>query len=90
MRAFDYLNSLAAAGQLIPLYKAGVVTVRCYAQRELVLYYTRLTELATLADDPRECAERTARDCKVDLSTVYRAIRAMSVEVEAEPLGMVA
>jgi hypothetical protein len=77
MQLIDLLNKLEAAGQLSPLYQAGVLNIKCFNYKEIVLHYRALLAMPGYVDQPTRAAEATAMALGVDVSTVYRARREM-------------
>jgi hypothetical protein len=75
------LNQLEAAGTLGPLYKAGVVTLAAYAQREVYNTYQAFLASPHYSDRKSDAVAATAAACRVGLRTVYRALKHMEREV---------
>jgi hypothetical protein len=81
MKLADLLNSMEQQGVLAPLYKAGVVTLVAYAQREVYNTYQAFLASPHYTDRKSDAAAATAATCRVGLRTVYRALKNMSREV---------
>ena len=77
MQLIDLLNQLDKAGTLAQLYRAGVVNLKAYSHREILLHYRALLLMPTYADQPTAAALSTAQTLGIDVSTVYRARREM-------------
>ena len=58
------------------LYQASAITLTIYFHQELYNYYQVLLSSPRYLDRPSKAAKATAEGCKVDVSTVYRALRA--------------
>jgi hypothetical protein len=81
MQLFELLNKLEREGILSKLYQAGAATITVYSQREVYSYYLALLSTPTYADRKSKAIQATSEACKVQPSTVYRAIRCMRQEV---------
>lgn len=81
MQLIDLLNQLDNAGTLAQLYQAGVVNLKAYSHREILLTYRALLANPTYADQPGQAARATAAGLGIGLRTVHRAIREMQQAV---------
>jgi hypothetical protein len=81
MQLIDLLNQLDKAGTLAQLYQAGVVNLKAYSHREILLHYRALLASPTYADQPSQAARATATGLGCGLRTVHRAIREMQQAV---------
>lgn len=77
MQLIDLLNKLDQAGTLSQLYQAGVVNLKAYSHREILLHFRALLAMPNYVDQPTRAAEATALALKINVSTVYRARREM-------------
>jgi hypothetical protein len=77
MQLIELLCELEKKGQLGKLYQAGVLNIKCFNYKELVLHYRALLATPTYADQQSRAAAATAKQCHVGLRTVYRAIGEM-------------
>jgi hypothetical protein len=77
MQLIDLLNQLDRAGTLGQLYQAGVVNLKAYSHRELLLHYRALLATPSYAEQTARAVQATAEQCGVARSTVYAAIREM-------------
>lgn len=81
MQLIDLLNQLDKAGTLGQLYQAGIVNLKAYSHRDIMLHYRALLATPTYAEQPRQAAQATAQGLGVGLRTVYRAIGEMEQAV---------
>ena len=81
MQLIDLLNQLDQAGVLTQLYQAGVVNLKAYSHREILLTYRAMLANPTYADQPSQAAHATAVGLGIGLRTVYRAIGEMEQTV---------
>lgn len=77
MRLIDLLNQLDQNGTLGKLYQAGAATLAVYARREVYNTYLALLATPQYADQRGRAVRATAAQCRVAISSVYRAIGEM-------------
>jgi hypothetical protein len=77
MQLFDLLNQLDQAGTLAQLYQAGVLNLKAYSHRDILLHYRALLATPSYADQPAAAALATAAALGIGVATVYRARREM-------------
>jgi hypothetical protein len=77
MQLIDLLNQLDKAGTLGQLYQAGIVNLKAYSHRDIMLHYQALLAMPSYADHPSKAAHATADALGVGVRTVYRAIDEM-------------
>lgn len=81
MQLINLLDQLEQQGQLGQLYQAGALNLATLNHREAYHYYQALLATPRYHDQRTRAVEATAEYCRMQCSTVYRAIRSMQQPV---------